>query len=91
MANGSLNRFLGGSPGSVLVRLVFLSLLVGAIMSWWGVTPYGLYDGVITLVQDLIDEGFASLSSVGIWLVYGAMVVVPIWLVLRILNRGSGQ
>ena len=32
----NLNRFLGGSPGAVLAKLIFLSLLVGAFMatSW---------------------------------------------------------
>ena len=29
----NLNRFLGGSPGSVLVKLIFLSLLVEARFS----------------------------------------------------------
>lgn len=91
MSNGSLNRFLGGSPGGVVIRLLFLSIVVGAIMSWWGVTPFDLYDGVTTLVRDLIDEGFASVRNLGIWVAYGAAIVVPVWLVLRLLRSGSGQ
>lgn len=91
MANGSLNRFLGGSPGGVLIRLLFLSLIVGAVMSWWGVTPMDLYEGATSLVRDLIRDGFASLGHLGTWLVYGAVVVVPVWLLLRILRSGSGQ
>lgn len=87
MSNSSLNRFLGGSPGGVLIRLLFLSVIVGAIMSWWGVTPFGLYEGVTRLVRDLVAEGFASLRNLGIWVVYGAVVVVPIWLLLRLLRR----
>ncbi|MBB3811347.1 DUF6460 domain-containing protein [Pseudochelatococcus contaminans] len=89
MSNGSLNRFIGGSPGGVLIRLLFLSIVVGAIMSWWGVTPFDLYDGTILLVRELIDQGFASLNNLGIWILYGAIVVVPIWLVLRLLRSGS--
>src|SRR4051812_15943630 len=38
----NLQRFLGGSPLAVLVKLAFLSLLVGAFMSFLGVTPGGL-------------------------------------------------
>ncbi|MFC0218173.1 hypothetical protein FHS82_000518 [Pseudochelatococcus lubricantis] len=91
MSNGSLNRFLGGSPGGVLIRLLFLSLIVGAVMSWWGVSPVDLYEGITSLVRQLIDEGFASLRNVGIWIGYGAMIVVPVWLLLRILRSGSGQ
>ncbi|MGV6873037.1 DUF6460 domain-containing protein [Pseudochelatococcus sp. B33] len=89
MSNGSLNRFLGGSPGGVLIRLLFLSIIVGAIMSWWGVTPFDLYEGLTKLVRDLINEGFASLRNLGTWVVYGAVVVVPVWLLLRLLRGGS--
>lgn len=89
MSNGSLNRFLGGSPGGVLIRLLFLSIIVGAVMSWWGVTPFDLYDGLTTVVRDLINEGFASLRNLGVWVVYGAVVVVPAWLLLRLLRGGS--
>ncbi|MFT0891185.1 DUF6460 domain-containing protein [Pseudochelatococcus sp. G4_1912] len=89
MSNDSLNRFIGGTPGGVLIRLVFLSLIVGAIMSWWGITPVDLYDGIVTLVTRLIDEGFESLRNIGSWLIYGAMVVLPIWFLLRLLRSGS--
>lgn len=89
MSNDSLNRFLGGSPGGVLIRLLFLSVIVGAVMSWWGVTPYDLYDGTVALVRDLVRDGFASLRNLGIWVVYGAAVVVPLWLLLRLLRGRS--
>ncbi len=89
MSNGSLNRFLGGSPGGVLLRLLFLSVIVGAVMSWWGVTPFDLFDGVRILIRDLVEEGFASLRNLGIWIVYGAAVVVPVWLLLRLLRGRS--
>ena len=42
--NANLQRFLGGSPGAVLVKLIFLSLLVGAFMALIGITPGGLFE-----------------------------------------------
>jgi Family of unknown function (DUF6460) len=81
---GSLHRFLGGPPGAVLAKLVFLSLLVGAFMAFLGITPVGLYDRLAGLVRDLLDLGFGSVREVGRWLVYGAMVVVPLWLLSRL-------
>src|SRR3989442_11945200 len=30
----ALNRFLGGSPGGVFLRLLFVSLIVGAFLMW---------------------------------------------------------
>ena len=45
MANGSVERFLGGSPLGVLVRLLFISLLVGAAMAFLGLSPLGALRG----------------------------------------------
>jgi Family of unknown function (DUF6460) len=86
--NSNLQRFLGGSPGAVLVKLVFLSLLVGAFMALIGITPVGLYERIARMVRDVLDLGFESVREVGRWLLYGAMVVVPIWLLSRLFARG---
>ena len=39
MANSDLSRWLGGSPGAVVLKLVFMSILVGAFLSLFGLTP----------------------------------------------------
>ncbi len=82
----NLQRFLGGSPGAVLVKLVFLSLLVGAFMSFFGITPVNLVDGVVGLVRSVLDLGFETFEQVWRWLAYGAVVVVPLWLLSRLLS-----
>jgi hypothetical protein len=87
MVDNSLQRFLGGSPGSVLIKLIFLSILVGAIMAFLGVTPLGLVDNVVLFARRLVSHGLDALREVGQWFVYGALVVVPIWLVTRILGK----
>ena len=84
----NLQRFLGGSPAAVLVKLVFLSLLVGAFMSFLGVTPAGLISRVWRMIQAVLDLGFDSLREVGRWIVYGAIIVVPLWLLSRLASRG---
>lgn len=85
MAN-NLERFLGGSLGSVLVRLLFLSLLVGAAMAFLGISPEGLVRGVATFVQNIVESGFAAIGDIGFWLLTGAIIVVPIFLILRLLK-----
>jgi hypothetical protein len=82
----NLTRFLGGSPGAVLVKLIFLSLLVGAFMSMLGITPPDLLDRAFDLIRAIRDLGIDAFGSFGRWLIYGAMVVVPIWLLIRLLN-----
>jgi Family of unknown function (DUF6460) len=42
----------------------------------------------VRLVRDVLDLGFDSVREVGRWILYGAMVVVPLWLVSRLFARG---
>ena len=42
-----LARFLGGSPVRVFLRLLVLSLLVGALLMWLEIRPYDIIDGVV--------------------------------------------
>lgn len=84
MSNGSLERFLGGSLLSVLVRLIFISLLVGAAMAFLGVSPRGLLDAVLRFVRSLGDLGFGAVREVGQWVIAGALIVIPLWLLSRL-------
>jgi hypothetical protein len=84
---GGVQRFLGDSPGALLVKLVFLSILVGAFMAFLDITPAGLIDGVVHFLRRVIGNGFAALHDVGRWFVYGAIIVVPLWLLSRLFGR----
>jgi hypothetical protein len=88
MAN--LQRFFGGPPVAVLVKLVLLSLLVGAFMAFVGVTPAGLFEAARGVLRSLTALGFDAVAEVGRWILYGAVVVVPIWLVARLLAGRRG-
>lgn len=85
-----LTRFLGGSPGSVAVKLIFMSLLVGAFLALFGLTPPDIIRGIKSLIDGIIDLGFGAVREVLRWLVYGAVIVVPVWLIMRLLNRTRG-
>jgi Family of unknown function (DUF6460) len=82
------NRFLGGSPGAVLVKLLFLSLLVGAFMAYLDITPLTLVNRVIVWLRSVFDLSFETVREVGRWILYGAIVVVPLWLLSRLFGRG---
>jgi hypothetical protein len=84
----NLQRFLGGSPGSVLVRLIFLSLVVGAFLAFVDVTPVELIERVARMFRVLFGNGFEAVRRAGLWIAYGAMIVVPLWLLSRLLSRG---
>jgi len=40
--NGGLSRFLGGSPLTVVLRLVLLSILVGIVLAAIGLDPWNI-------------------------------------------------
>ena len=82
----NLNRFLGGSPGSVLVKLIFLSLLVGAFLAVLGITPFGLIEGLFNWISSVLDLSFETVQEVGLWVLYGAIIVVPLWLISRLFS-----
>jgi hypothetical protein len=83
----NLNRFLGGSPGSVLAKLVFLSLLVGAFMAFLDITPLGLIEGLLNWISSVLDLSLETVQEVGLWILYGAVIVVPLWLLSRLFGR----
>ncbi|HJE24092.1 MAG TPA: DUF6460 domain-containing protein [Methylorubrum populi] len=82
----ALNRFLGGSPAAVLVKLLFLSVLVGAVMAMLGLTPGLLFWRLYDLTRSLIDLGLETFHDFGRWILAGAAVVVPIWFIARLLT-----
>ena len=84
---GSAARGPGGSPGGVIVKLAFASILVGALMSLLGFDPASLVRGLWRRIDDVLDLGWGAAIQVGRWLVYGAVIVVPVWLVMQ-LGRG---
>ena len=81
-------RFFGGSPLFVLFRLLLISLLVGVLLSALGLTPFAILDGLVNLVQRVWSLGFDAIENVIGYIIIGAVVVVPIWLVLRLANSG---
>lgn len=89
MANERVSRFLGGSPLRVLVQLLLLSLVVGVVMAALGLEPFDLVNWVVRAVERIVDMGFGAVEQVGRYLLLGAVVVVPIWLILRLVNAGK--
>lgn len=81
-----LTRFLGGSPLNVALRLFFLSLVVGAALMWLDIRPVDLLQGTIRFFHRLWALGFDAIRQMGDYLLAGAMIVVPLWLIARLLS-----
>jgi hypothetical protein len=85
MAEG-LNRFLGDSPLRTLIKLVIVSVGVGFIMHVSGVSPLDLVDWVRSSFIEIWRSGFAAFGRLGRYFALGVVVVVPLFILIRILS-----
>jgi hypothetical protein len=85
-----LQRFMGGSPAQVLLRLVVISLIVGIVLSALGVSPYDILEKTQNLIWRIWNMGFGAIEGIWEYFLLGAVIVVPVWLVIRLLNLGRG-
>jgi hypothetical protein len=81
-----VGRFLGGSPAMVAVRLIVVSFVVGMVLVTFGFDPATLLSEAIRSARQVVELGFSDIRQVGRILLTGAMVVVPVWLVMRLLD-----
>jgi hypothetical protein len=90
MANG-LNRFLGGSPLAVLGKLVLLSILIGVVLSALGLDPWNIVDSIQRLIRSVWDMGFDAVRWLWQYFLLGAVLVIPIWLIVRLVRAPRGR
>jgi hypothetical protein len=84
-----LERMLGGSPVGVIVRLVLISIVVGIALSALGLTPGELLRRIDFLLQRLYDMGFRWLETLFGYFLIGGAVVIPIWLIARLVGSSK--
>lgn len=88
-SNTSLENFLGGSPLQVFVKLLFVSLVVGALLMWLELRPMDLLRGVQRFIDHISSMGLGAVKLVAEYVLTGAMIVVPIWIALRLFKVGA--
>ena len=89
--NGYLTRFFGGRPLSVIFRLLLLSILVGVILEVMGLDPLNIFQSLRSLFQRVWDMGFEAVRWLARYLVLGAVIVLPIWLIVRLVRAPRGR
>lgn len=81
-----LRGFLGGHPLSVFIRLALISVVVGLLLSVFGITPRNFFQTLDGLARYVYDMGFGAIEWVLQYMVLGAMIVIPIWIIVRLLR-----
>lgn len=87
--SNAVNRFLGGSPLGVFVKLLLISLLVGVVLSALGLTPLAVVEFIVDFFQRIWNLGFDALGQFGDWIILGATLVIPVWFIMRLLDRSN--
>jgi hypothetical protein len=91
MTDAPMNKWIGGSPLAVLVRLVLVSILVGVILAALGFDPWNIIDSIRALFGRLWDMGFDAVRWAWRYFLLGAVIVIPIWIVMRLVNAPRGR
>ena len=89
--NSYVARFFGGPPLSVIFRLVLLSILIGVILEALGLDPWNVIDSLRSLILRIWDMGFDAVRWAWRYFLLGAIIVIPIWLVVRFVRAPAGR
>lgn len=84
MADNVVTRFFGGPPLWVLVRLVLLCILVGVVLSVLGLDPRNIVYSLERLIRGIWDMGWDAVRGIWRYFLLGAIIVIPIWLIVRL-------
>jgi hypothetical protein len=84
--NDALTRFFGGAPLAVILRLLVVSLIVGALLMWLDIHPRDVIRGLENFALRIWNMGFEAVRELAQYVFAGAVIVVPVWLVMRLLS-----
>jgi polyferredoxin len=87
----NINRFLGGSPLAVIAKLILLSILIGVVLSALGLDPWNIFASLQRLIRDIWNMGFDAVRWLWGYFLLGAVLVIPIWLILRLMRAPKGR
>jgi len=86
-----MERFFGGQPWMVVLRLVVISVIVGVVMSALGITLNNAYYKLQLLFRRIYDLGFGTFDWLFGYFIIGAIFVIPIWLLSRVFGIAKGN
>ncbi len=88
-------RLLGRTPQRTVIKLVIASLIVGGVLGMLGVSPIGFWRSVFDGVKAILSTLGATVGEIALnlatYFVFGAAIVVPVWVVTRLLSGGRDR
>lgn len=85
------SSFVKGDAARTVIKLAIASVIVGAVLAFLGVSPIGFWRSVFESFKNLLSFIGDSAAEIAInlatYLFFGALIVVPVWLVTRLLSN----
>jgi Family of unknown function (DUF6460) len=91
MVGNAATRFFGGPPLMVMFRVVLLCILVGVVLSVLGLDPFNILRSIENLFRIVWDMGFDAVVWLWRYFLLGAVIVIPIWLIVRLVRTPKGR
>jgi hypothetical protein len=83
-------RLAGGKPRRTAIQLIIASVVVGAFLAFWGVSPAEFWSGIFDFFRSILgwlgDSVGEIIVNLVTYLLFGAAIVLPVWLVMRVLG-----
>jgi hypothetical protein len=81
---------LKGDAWRTLVKLAVASVIVGGVLAFVGVSPVAFWRGVFDSFRSLLSFIGDSAGEIAVnlltYLFFGALIVVPVWLTIKLLS-----
>ncbi len=74
----------------VVFRLALLCVLVGVILKVLGLDPLNIIKSIEELVRYVWNMGFDAVVWLWRYFLLGAVIVIPIWLIVRLIRTPEG-
>lgn len=84
-----MERFFGGNPVWVIVRLIIISVIVGIVLAALNLDPQSLLRAIQSLIVRIKEMGFDAVEWAFQYFLLGAVVVIPIWLISRLFSAAK--
>ncbi|MDO8290203.1 MAG: DUF6460 domain-containing protein [Parvibaculum sp.] len=79
-----MNALFGGPILPTLFKLAVASVLVGILLAVFGIQPIDLWRNFADTVAHIWHMGFDAINWSVRYILLGAVVVIPIWIVVRL-------
>lgn len=87
-----MDKFFGGNPVAVVFRLAIISIVVGIVLTALGILPQDLLRIIPDLLQTIYEFGRGWIDAGLRYLLLGAVIVIPVWLIIRFVRvLGGGE